>query len=554
MSTIEITNFSGRLTRIINGDMNSGFAKFAPSFGYDPFTKPMNLTWLETPTSIAGLTNISMAGKVLPASIAGANVHIITGNGNWYQIRSSSAANSNLNSVISVQSIGGYDAGRYNFGASMEFFGSVVGTDTAGNSLGKLYVGLDDRIVSVDPNGSSPAHVGNSSFVTAGFYHPIKPFLGTLVFGNGPTVGQINNTGTVVSSVLNIGTGNIYSALNPGLGTQAKVVDIEVSPSNDYIAMASTNFTRGERLDTPAYDSIYESPPTEGKIFFWNGTDQTITAGTSVPTYFISALETFFRTTSFFAADTFGTTFNTGSGKIVSLPDNTPPSPNAVTQNGNFITWACPETDANDRFMSLYYYGSLDEENPIGLYRVLRWTTAQVNGFVSKVPLNLLVSNRYRTILDDGATTPTTVSYGKHYISVSSGLNDGSAMVNYLLSFLITPTTTGTPQLGVYETQTQIFSKRISVSQIRVYCEPAVAGNGFQIDLIGSDGAVLTNGTFNYLFGEVTDPQSGSTAVERINFNANPKTQYALGIRITNTGTTNMTIKKIEIDYQEEGL
>ena len=57
METIEITNFQGRLTRILNGELNSGFAKFTTSFGYDPFSKPMNLTWAE----VAGLsTNVEM--------------------------------------------------------------------------------------------------------------------------------------------------------------------------------------------------------------------------------------------------------------------------------------------------------------------------------------------------------------------------------------------------------------------------------------------------------------------------------------------------------------
>ena len=51
--TIVITNFGGRLTRILNGDMNFRFAKFATSWGYDPFSKPMNLTWLPTPNDIS---------------------------------------------------------------------------------------------------------------------------------------------------------------------------------------------------------------------------------------------------------------------------------------------------------------------------------------------------------------------------------------------------------------------------------------------------------------------------------------------------------------------
>jgi hypothetical protein len=56
-TTIEITNFGGRLTRILNGPLNSGFAKFTSSWGYDPFSKPDNLTWFESPTDITGSIN-----------------------------------------------------------------------------------------------------------------------------------------------------------------------------------------------------------------------------------------------------------------------------------------------------------------------------------------------------------------------------------------------------------------------------------------------------------------------------------------------------------------
>ena len=545
--TIYITNFSGRLTRILNGDLNSGFARFSTSFGYDPFTKPMNLTWLETPTSITGITSLPQAGKVTADTTQGPNVHVITQNGNWYQIRSATTGNSNLNSVIGIASV---STQNYTFGTSMEFFGSIVGGDISGVSLPRLYVGGDTRVVSANPDGSAEAAVGTVANYTSAIFRPLKIFAGTLIFGNGATFGQINATNTVISSVLNIGTGNTYSAINPGLGAQARLMDIEVSPSNNYITLATANLRASETLDSANSDFGEAFASLEGRLFEWNGTDATVTAAKSVPSYKPSALETYFDRTMFFATDTFGTAFNDGAGKILTLPNNRTPMPNAVSVNGNFMTWACPEINGTARYMSLYYYGSLDQENPPGLYRVLRWTTTQSSGFVNRVPLNILVSNYYQTVNAAG-TALITFGFGKHYIGLNS--RNDSATANYLLSFLITPTTTGTPQLGVYETQTQLFSKRVAVKAIRVYTEPAVTGNGFQLDIIGSDGAIVANGTYTYTFADVADPQSGSTAVERINFNVNPKTQYALGVRVTNTGTVNMTIKKIEIDIIESG-
>lgn len=546
--TLVITEFSGRLTRRINGDLNSGNANFSQSFGYDPFSKPGNLTWLEQPTSIVGISSLVQAGKVLSASLSGPNVHVIDQTGTWYQIRSSSTANPNLNSIVGIASV---SSQTYNFGTSMEFFGSVVGTDVAGNRLGKLYVGGDNGIKSINPDGSAEATVGTLGNYVTNIYRPLKPFAGKLIFGNGNTIAAIDSTGTVSSSVIGTGVQSpIYSQINPALGTNAKVLDLEVSTSNDYIVAASAEIIQEERLDSTGYDIVETFGSQGGKLFLWNGTDVTVTAATSAPTYLISAIETFFKNTAFFAADSFGTAFNDGSGKILTLTNNKPPLPNAVCTNGNFMTWASPETDGTKRYMSLYYYGSLDQENPPGLYRLLRWSTPQSNGFVSKVALNMLVSNKYTTV-NTAQNALVVYGYGKHYIGVNSV--NASTTQGFLLSFLTTPTGTGTPQLGVYQTQTQLFSKRIGTSQIRVYTEPTVAGNAFQLDMIGADGAVIENGTFTYAFGDTSDPNSGSTSLQRINFNTNPRTFYSLGIRITNTGTTNMTIKKIEIDYNEEG-
>lgn len=547
--TLAITNFSGRLTRLLNGDINSGFAKFTNSFGYDPFSKPLNLTWLETPTDVTGpINNLPQAGKVLSGSATeGPNVHIIDQGGRWYQVRSSTTTNSNLNSVVAIQSVGG----SYLFGTSMEFFGSVVGADSAGNSLGRLYVGADSNVHRVNPDGSADAVVGNNNFYFANVFRPLKPFAGKLIFGNGNTIAAIDSTGTVTSSVISTGVNSgLYSQLNPPFETQTKVLDLEVSTSNDYLIMANSNILQEERLDTITGDISQTFGSQDGKIAYWNGTDSAATAALTVPTYLLSAIQTYFKQNSFFAADTFGTAFNDGSGKILSLPNNKPPLPNAVTTNGNFMTWACPEIVGSARYLSLYYYGSLDQENPAGLYRVLRWTTTQASGFVSKVPLNLLVSNKYAGI-NAGGTAIATFGLGKHYIGLSSVA--GGSLQNFLLSFLITPTGSGTPQSGVYETQTQIFSKRIGISQIRVYTEPTATGNGFQLDLIGSDGNVIDNGTFTYSFAAGSDINTLQGSLERINFNPGIKTTYALGVRITNTGTTNMTIKKIEIDFSEEG-
>lgn len=132
--TIEITDFSGRLTRRINGEVNSGMAKFNTSWGYDPFSKPGNLTWLEQPVSIAGISDCVLDGKVHMES----NLPFVYGighTGNFYKIQTNNATTPNLDSVIGIASVKA-NVSSYNFGASMEFYGAnekvYVSHDTGG--------------------------------------------------------------------------------------------------------------------------------------------------------------------------------------------------------------------------------------------------------------------------------------------------------------------------------------------------------------------------------------------------------------------------------------
>jgi hypothetical protein len=91
------------------------------------------------------------------------------------------------------------------------------------------------------------------------------------------------------------------------------------------------------------------------------------------------------------------------------------------------------------------------------------------------------------------------------------------------------------------------------VKEIRVYCEPTATGNSFSIAAIGMDGAVITNSTSTYTYSAGTDPTKGQGSLDVIKFTPSFKPTAALGLRITNLGTVNTTIHKIEVDYTEQG-
>jgi hypothetical protein len=101
----------------------------------------------------------------------------------------------------------------------------------------------------------------------------------------------------------------------------------------------------------------------------------------------------------------------------------------------------------------------------------------------------------------------------------------------------------------VYETQNQIFSKKITIKEVRVYTEPWVADNSFKVDLIGSSGDPMTNGsqTFTAQSSDMSAPMYIGTDYAWWNPQIAPT--YSLGVRVTNLGSENVVMTKIEIDY-----
>lgn len=540
--TLEITHFDGRLTRKLNGNLNSGLAKFTTSFGYDPFSKPENLTWFEQPTSIASgvVTDLILAAKT--HSENGLTYVYAVGNaGKVYRIQPNTFTNPNLDSVLGVVTLTG-NSPTFDSGAAMEFYGTPE----------KLYVSNDNQI-NVLPSIASGFAAGDTKVGTTGYattYHPLKQQFGKLLFGNGNTIGAINTTGTITSSIIGTGQGNLYSEINPPLPVTNTVRDLDATMDGNYLLITASTVPN-ESIDILLNDNTSASGG-DGYLYRYNGTDAGITSFNTIPSYAITALQTYLQSNLFFSNDSFGAALSDGTQKLLTLPGNKAPLPNATLVNGNFVCWISPEmTPAGGMSGSMYYFGSLDQENTPGLYRVLRYTSPLANGFVYQTPTNLLTNNKYSTI-NASRSSIVTIGYGKHYFSTFETSNSVSNSYKFL-RFLITSSGTGTPQLGVYETQTQLFSKRITVKQLRVYTEPTVASNGFQIDCIGSDGSIITNGTFTYTYAAGTDVTLLQGALERIDFNPSMNDTFALGIRITNTGGVNMTIKKIEIDWSESG-
>lgn len=555
IQTKVITNFGGRLTRYVNGDLDSGMAKFATSYGYDPFSKPGNITWLNPPVnyaasaSVLGVSDLAVAAKTRVEALS-QYVYAIGSSGNLYKLTpyfspgsppNPSYINSSLISAL------GTTYGNFTAGASMEFFGAPQ----------QIYLGSNQGVARVNFDGSSPSIVGGTTnwYNTSGVGRPLKKFAGLLAAANGNTFAVIDgNSKQVTSSIIGTGNGNLYSQLNPPLPTEDIVKDLDVSKDGNYLQMAASDVLANGSQTVVAEDSMDGAQGTS-TVFYWNGSDATVTAQNRLASGALSALHTYLGSEIFFSTDTFGAMVGDDVTKLLTLPGNKAPAPNATAVNGNFLTWVCPEVspDGTDINASLYYFGSLDQENPPGLYRLFRYGGTLSSSFVYQTPMNVVVSGN-STVIYQNQSGVAPQAYGQHYLSMVE-LKNGGSQFDFLVFYTTPIASLGiSPNFGVYETQTQLFSKKVAIKQIRVYTEPTVASNSFQVDCIGSDGAVITNNNANtYTYAAGTDPTLLQGSLERIDFSPAMRDTYALGIRLSNLGTVNMVIHKVEVDFTESG-
>lgn len=531
--TIVIDNFTGSLTRTLNGALNSGLAKFYSSWGYNPFSAPKNLTWNIAPIQIdisATTTGLIVAGRVRAESGV-QYIYAISNTGDFIKI-DAFAGTAALLATLSTGSP------TFNYGSSLEFYN------------GKVWITNDKGLTRIDFAGTNETQVGtwDANHFIQNTYHPLVEFQGKLLVGN-TTDGTSTNFGTIDTT--NLITN--YNTLSPAFPTGTYIRDMDITSDFSYLTISASSLA--QENFTPGNDGA-NSFAGDSSVFRWNGTDLGITSGISLPNFGITALNNFGQTEYSFMYDSIGVGVYDAGIKKITLPNNKSPLPNATASTGNLISWMSPEVDTQldpagqTSLNSLYFYGQLDEESPRGFWRMFRQLSDLASGSVNEVPFMVFFSNQYVVVESSGVLSQVFPGqyYARQEFQTSSPTNQ-----LFFFTYAVGIPDAETHVQGVYETQTQLFSKRMGASQIRIYTEPTTTSNSFKIEMIGTDGHVMDNGTFTYTFGEIVDPQTSSTSVERINFNPSTATFYGLGIRITNMSTTNMVIKKIEVDVSEEG-
>lgn len=536
--TITITNFAGRLTRVLNGDMNSGFAKFANSWGYNPFLKPHSLTWYKAPSNVTAI--ISDSSLVLSAKSRWESgtlyTYAISDTGKVWKITGEGASASNLASLST-------GSPTFAYGADLDFYN------------GKIWITNDKGITRLNFDGSGETVVGTwdaSNFIQ-NTYHPLMGFNGNLYVGNttdgtNPNIGEISTSNTFTAQ----------QKLSPALPVGTYIRDMDVTPDYTYLIMSVSRIP--VEATAPVNDTANGSS-SDSDIFQWNGSDAGVTTGVSLPSFGITAHNSFGSNHFSFMYDAQGSSLYDGNKKKLTLRNCKSPYPNASVSSGNFVTWIVPEfawnldSQAGGLKGSLFYYGSLDDDVGLGLWRPLQFSSG-IGGQIYQTPFNHFTTNRYLSC-DTGATSQVD-SNGTHLYSYVDYSGSGGSTLKKLGIFYISPPDDSPSgwsgaTAGVYETQNQLFSKKQSINQMRVYTEPTMTNNGFQIDLIGSGGKKMTNGTATYTYASGTDETLLQGSLDRINFNFDADDFYSLGIRITNTGSANMCIQKIEIDVDNSG-
>ncbi len=538
VKTLVVDNFRGTLTNYQFGDINSGRGYVQVNSGSNPFLKPGQLTWSKTPTQIdptgSTITDLIMAGSERVENGI-LYVYAIGHTGRLYKIQVNDPAtyNPDYDHPVLITTLS-LNSPTFTRGGFMDFYGATE----------RIYIGHDKGVTTIDFDGSNETFVGTLGSWTQNVPRPFGEFTGKLYVGNGTNLAEIDSTGTVTS----------YSKLSPGFPDNSQVRDIDLTPDGNYL---STVVTRLPLYDiTSTAQDTTSTANTDSYIFKWNGIDGTYTTFDSYPTFSINANIMFQSYEYAFGYDQYGAAVYNSNEKLLVNPETPSPQPNAIFSTGNLLGFFTPVFF--DGIMSGYfqYWGSLSFEvgQPLGYWSPVFSIATAPETDILRIPLCMSVSgtgfgpdssnypdNKFGTSkmyfsqLESSAAPTTAYRFYKWDIDTSA-LQD--------------PQNITAISEGIYQTQIQMFSKKITIKEVRIYGEPWVDGNSFEINLLGSVPATpITGGTKDF----ATTDSSLTVGDDFAWWNPDIVPTYAIGLQIINLGNTNHTINKIEIDYTEGG-
>lgn len=530
--TLVVDNFKGSMTSYQDGDINSGFSYVVNTFGNNPFVKPGNLTWCNDSTQIdsAGsvITDLIMAGKERVESGI-LYVYAIGHTGRLYkiQVNDPTTFNSDYDNPVLLTTLS-IESPTFTRGGFIDFFGSTE----------RIYIGHDKGVTRVDFNGANETFVGSVGSWTQNVPRPFEQFVGKLYIGNGANIAEIDSTATVTT----------YTKLSPGFPTNTQVRDMDVAPNGTYLNVVVTRLPQADLTSTT--QNTTNTANSESYIFMWNGTDTGYTSYQTFPSYSLTANTMFQDYQYTFGYDQIGAAVYNPLNKLLTLQEVQSPLPNAISSSGNLLTFMSPLHFGGFMESDLFAYGSLDFEVGPGYWDLFGQLATGAETDIVQTPFFMPVSNFGLGLSYNGY--PDNI-YGTSKFYFSTLETSSAPTTKYKLYKWILNTSTsvsmGTPLVDAYyQTQNQMFSKKVTIKEVRVYGEPWVADNSFQIDLIGSSGSAIAGSSKTFTAG------SNLTVGEDFAwYTPDCEPTYNLGVGITNKGSANHTIMKVEIDYNIGG-
>ncbi len=529
VKTLVIDNFTGSMTQFIDGDINSGLSSVFESSGATPFVLPKKLTWGGGYTQIdpSGLviTDLIMDGKVrVESGILYAYLIGHTGRVYKVQVNDPNTFNPDYdNPVLLTTLVSG--SPTFTRGGFMDFYGATE----------QIYIGHDKGVTKINFDGSGETVIAGTWTQTVP--RPLQSFLGNLYVGNGENIAEIIAAGTVSSS----------AKLTPGFPTNSQVRDIDVSPDGTYLQIVSTLLPLGD-ITSSAQDTS-TTASSESYIFKWNGTDVGYTSYVTFPSFSLVGNIMFQDYQYTFGYDQNGMAVFNPNNKLLSLQEVVAPLPNAISSNGNMLTFMSALPFGGFMEAEMFYYGQFDFEVGPGFWDLFFQTATGDETDVIRVPCQIPVSNFGVGPVSNGYTDGIFSTPKIYYSTIETSAAPTTKYKLYKWSPSTSPFLNQTPlEAAVYQTQNQTFSKKITIKEVRIYGAPWVAGNSFSVELWGSDGSTIPGTYKDFTVGTTLTagddyawytPQSAPT--------------YSVALRITNLGDVNFTIDKVEIDYSAGG-
>lgn len=546
--TLVIDNFRGTLTYYPFGDINSGRGDIRVNAGANPFVRPGSLTWIEKVYQIDSngsvITDLIMDGRERVENGI-LYVYCIGHTGRVYkiQVNDPTTYNPDYDNPVLLTTI---TSGTPTFtrGGFLDFFGSTE----------RIYIGHDKGVTRLDFDGTNEnAIVGTW---TQNVPRPLKQFAGKLYIGNGSNIAEIDSTATVTSS----------TKLSPGFPTNSQARDMDYSTDGNYIQIVVSTLALGDITSVSQDTSI--TAAAQSYVFKWNGVDTGYTSFDFFPAFSLDANITFQDYQYLFGRDQYGSAIYNPTQKFTQIPEIPLILPNAIGSTGNILTWIAPLYFLGQLWVQMYVWGSFDWEigQPIGYWGLAIHHATAPETDVVQVPFQRIISGQGIGISSNGYLGN---QFGTSKIYFSTLETSATPTVKYRLfkwRLITSPTITGQvpvvpppiTEAPIYQTQTQMFTKRVQVKEVRVYADPWIANNAFEISLIGPHGEQIPGSIAEFntatLPTATTDTDKALLIGEDFCwYNPRIAPQYAIGLRFMNLGTTNHMINKVEIDIDDGG-